>query len=72
MPVVKILSVGAEGTQVLDIKSALKTHGFLNPRAEEEGDFFGPSTARAILAFQEDRGLTPTGVADRSTLELLL
>jgi len=53
------------------MKQALEARGFLNPRAREEGSFFGPSTARAVLAFQEEKGLTPTSVADEATLKML-
>ena len=65
------LSVGSEGARVRRLKEALKRCGYLNPRAEEEGDFFGPSTARAVLAFQEDHGITPTAVADETTAKQL-
>jgi len=66
------LSIGSEGEAVLRMKNALQAQGFLNPRAEREGDYFGPSTARAVLAFQEAVGLIPTAVADEETLRRLL
>ncbi|MBR7165052.1 MAG: peptidoglycan-binding protein, partial [Clostridia bacterium] len=65
------LSVGAEGGDVLKLKEALARHGFLNLRAEEEAGYFGPSTARAVLSFQEEKGLLPTAVADEATLNTL-
>ncbi|MBE6711992.1 MAG: hypothetical protein E7580_00565 [Ruminococcaceae bacterium] len=65
------LTLGSEGETVEKMKQALEARGFLNPRAREEGSFFGPSTARAVLAFQEEKGLTPTSVADEATLKML-
>ena len=65
------LSIGSEGKEVLQMKEKLERAGFLNGRAKEEGDYFGPSTARAILAFQEAKGLLPTAVADEATLKML-
>ncbi len=63
------LSIGSEGKDVARMKEALKRHGFLNPRAEEEEDYFGPSTARSVLAFQDAHGIIPTAVADEDTLK---
>ena len=65
------LSIGSEGKEVLQMKEKLERAGFLNGRAKEEGDYFGPSTARAVLAFQEAKGLLPTAVADEATLKML-
>ncbi len=65
------LSIGAEGENVLRLKDKLSEAGVLNQRAVEEDDYFGPSTARAVLAFQETVGLLPTAVADEETLKKL-
>lgn len=67
----KAVMLGSEGEEVLQLKERLKLAGFLNERAKEEGDYFGPSTARAVLAFQEAKGLLPTAVADEATLKTL-
>lgn len=67
----KAVMLGDEGEEVLQLKEKLKLSGFLNERAKEEGDYFGPSTARAVLAFQEAKGLLPTAVADEATLKTL-
>ena len=67
----KNLSIGSVGEEVLKMKHALKEKGYTNPRADAEDDFFGPSTARALLSFQEDHGLPPTAVADEETLNRL-
>lgn len=62
------LAEGSRGERVRQLQSALVQVGF--PVGEIDGDF-GPNTAAAIRAFQSDRGLPQTGIADPATLQAL-
>ncbi|MFC1708202.1 peptidoglycan-binding protein, partial [Planctomycetota bacterium] len=61
------LSLGASGPQVTELRTALGKQGL----AVGEGDLFDRTLERAVAGFQRLSGLTPTGEADRQTLEAL-
>lgn len=61
-------SPGQRGSHVLALQQALIAGNYL---AGEATGVYTQATARAVAAFQEERGLTATGRADRDTLYLL-
>ena len=62
------LEVGSEGEEVRTLQEILERLGF-----DPEGidGIFGPNTRDALVAFQRDRGLAPSGVVDQETAEAL-
>lgn len=56
------------GPDIVVLQRKLQAAGYLEGRAD---GFFSRDTELALKRFQHDRGLRPTGVADRKTLELL-
>ncbi len=62
------LEKGDNGAAVKKLQKRLIELGYLTGKAD--GDF-GAKTQTALAAFQATRGLTPTGVADEYTQELL-
>ena len=59
---------GAKGEEVKPLQQRLKDLGYLTGAVD--GDF-GGGTERAVSAFQNQHGLTITGIADVATQELL-
>ena len=64
------LAPGDTGEAVRQLQRRLGAAGFL-PDAPITPDIYCPSTQQAVTAFQADRGLTPTGLADDDTLAAL-
>ena len=62
-----ILKQGSEGHDVLVLQQNLKKLGY---PIEEDG-FFGTTTYNAVVAFQRDEDLSPTGTVDRVTWHAL-
>lgn len=60
---------GQSGAPVEELQAALNRRG-ASPALVPDG-LFGPKTESAVRSFQAREGLTPTGRADRSTLERL-
>ena len=54
------LQKGSKGAAVAQMQARLKELGFLNDVADGA---FGGNTERAVMAFQEANGLSPTGIA---------
>lgn len=65
------LSLGSRGEGVKELKKRLVDLGYLVPVAMGDKGFYGPATARAVMNFQEEAGLVPTGIADQKTLGAL-
>lgn len=61
------LRLGDTGPAVRALQTLLREAGF----ASDEDGLFGEKTRRQVLAFQQSRGLPPTGVADSRTRALL-
>ena len=61
---------GDEGPAVEYIQHALIALGYL--QANEDASDFDEVTCQAVMRFQEDNGLSPTGMMDDDTLTLLL
>ncbi|MFK8014206.1 MAG: peptidoglycan-binding protein [Gammaproteobacteria bacterium] len=62
------LSRGSSGVEVTALQSSLSQLGYAPGAADGQ---FGPRTEQALETFQTDLGLTPTGVADATTLAAL-
>lgn len=62
------LRKGSMGPYVLALQQELSSAGYLAREADEE---FGSAAEKALRLFQRDAGLTVTGVADRTTREVL-
>lgn len=58
------LRIGSTGDDVKAVQRALTALGYA---AGADDGIFGPATRRAILAFQDEHGLSGTGVADQVT-----
>ncbi|ANP47559.1 peptidoglycan-binding protein [Candidatus Viadribacter manganicus] len=58
------LRVGSSGDAVVTLQRKLNSLGYT---AGLQDGIFGPTLRRAVLAFQDEHGLTPSGVADQST-----
>lgn len=56
---------GSLGPAVSDLQTRLERLGFV--LREDEPGHFGEATARAVRAFQSQRGLKPDGICDRHT-----
>ena len=61
------LAVGAYGDEVARLQDGLRQHGLELPSAEVQRRFFGPATRLALRRFQDQRGLTVSGVVDALT-----
>jgi peptidoglycan hydrolase-like protein with peptidoglycan-binding domain/tetratricopeptide (TPR) repeat protein len=57
----RVLRRGSKGDQVAELQGKLNGHGVAAPPLVVDGDF-GPATERAVVAFQESRGLATDGV----------
>lgn len=64
-----IVKVGAEGQLVTNIQTALVKHGFLT-EAQIDGDF-GPTTEKAVKAFQTAQHLEADGIVGQNTWDAL-
>lgn len=64
-----VLRSGSEGAKVRALQERLILLGLLPP--EGVTGAYGPQTADAVYAFQAEHGLTPTGIANRSTQLLI-
>jgi len=62
------LSLRMKGKDVQRLQAALGQIGF--SIADREG-YFGKTTRQAVLTFQEQQELEPTGVVDEETAELI-
>ncbi len=62
------LSVGSENDDVFALQEILSDMGYLQVAPN---GYFGPSTLRAVMSFQRDNNLLPTGVVGQSTRDLL-
>lgn len=62
------LSYEKSGTDVVRLQRKLRDSGYFEGRAD---GFFDKETELAVKRFQHDKGLEPTGIADRKTLEAL-
>lgn len=67
-PIRRTLKMQSMGTDVVKLQEKLRTLGYLEGRAD---GFFAGDTEVAVKRFQHDKGLKPTGIADRKTLDLL-
>lgn len=65
VPFYRDLLVGLSGPDVAQLQNGLDSLGYYN--GEIDGDF-GPLTAAAVRAWQEDSGLEPTGNVEWSTI----
>lgn len=64
------LSRGSTGEDVKEMQGLLAALGYNLGNNGIDGDF-GPKTQAAVTAFQNDRGLNPTGVFDAATFKAL-
>lgn len=64
----RTLSSQSMGTDVVQLQIKLRSLGYLEGRAD---GFFNKDTEEAVKRLQKDKGLKPTGVVDRKTLDLL-
>ena len=62
------LSKGATGDDVISLQSALREHGYTITDPDGE---YGSSTKNAVFMFQDDHGITPSGVVDDETYRAL-
>lgn len=67
-PMRSVLKLQSMGPDVVQLQVRLRTLGYLEGRAD---GFFNSDTDVAVKRFQHDKGLKPTGVVDRKTLDLL-
>lgn len=63
------LNVGDSGSGVTELQENLRQLGYFN--ANPTGNF-GPTTRDAVARFQQNYGLTPSGVADSQTLTVII
>lgn len=68
MKVQRTLKYQIVGSDVAILQYKLKEMGYLNSRAD---GVFGTVTEEAVKAFQQDKGLTVTGVVDKQMLQFL-
>ena len=61
------LAVGAYGDAVVRLQSFLIEQGYPISLSESKRRFFGPSTRQAVLRFQRENGLPPSGMIDAET-----
>jgi glyoxylase I family protein len=61
------LSVGDSGSHVAHLHEKLRASGLTVPGDEIRRTFFGPATRDAVLKYQAEHGLTPTGIIDQPT-----
>ena len=66
----KILQKGSQDAEVLLLQQKLKDLGYF-PANVAIVKNFGPTTEKAVKAFQQAKGLSPTGIVDAQTRNLL-
>ena len=59
-----VLRIGDSGEPVKRLQTALKAQGYYKDTVSGN---YGKNTHNAILQYQIDHGLRPTGIADRAT-----
>jgi hypothetical protein len=64
----RTLKVQSMGSDVVQLQVRLRKLGYLEGRAD---GFFNRDTDEAVKRFQHDKGITPNGIVDRRTLDLL-
>ncbi len=67
-PIRRTLKADLMGPDVVRLQVKLRELGYLEGRAD---GFFNKDTDVAVKRFQHDKGLKPTGIVDKKTLELL-
>src|SRR5262245_305534 len=85
--VTRVLSSGDQGADVRAVYGYLRSFGYFpnselavrHPqwtpvvdRVPEDPGFFGPELTRAVRAFQDVAGISPSGVVDDATLDAML
>lgn len=68
--VARVLKVGADGTLVESLQRTLNKQLKPSPELSADGDF-GPNTERAVIAFQKQAGVEPTGEVGPDTWRAL-
>ncbi len=66
------LSLNQQGKDVVLLHSRLINIGYTIATSEILNEFFGESTYRAVVLFQQQEGLPPTGVVDTATAQALV
>lgn len=61
----KTLEIGMTGKEIKELQNALVSTGYLARTVDSE---YGSTTEKAVLLFQEDKGLPVTGKVDEKTL----
>src|ERR1700741_389017 len=61
------LAAGMYGPEVREVQQQLQLQGYDVSSSEIERSFFGPATRAALLRWQQQHGLPPTGVLDKAT-----
>jgi peptidoglycan hydrolase-like protein with peptidoglycan-binding domain len=64
----RVLKYGDTGADVVQLQRKLRNIGYLEGRAD---GFFNRDTEEAVKRFQYNKGLKPTGLADRKTIDIL-
>lgn len=64
----RVLEIGSQGTDVMEIQSLLKKIGY-NPGPID--GYYGPKTRDAVISFQKDNNLTPDGIIGPQTYKLI-
>ncbi|MCT4563601.1 MAG: M14 family metallopeptidase [Maledivibacter sp.] len=64
----RVLDIGSQGTDVMEIQSLLKKIGY-NPGPID--GYYGPQTRDAVISFQKDNNLTPDGIIGPQTYKLI-
>ena len=67
-PSLKPLATGSRGDRVKQLQADLEALGFATGGVD---GIFGQGTRRAVVAFQQERGLPATGIADAATLDAI-
>lgn len=67
-PIQRVLRYEMSGADVVLLQRKLQELGYLEGRAD---GFFNRDTEQALKRFQYDKGLKPSGIADRETIDRL-
>lgn len=65
-----LLKVGSAGSDVSTLQQDLRALGYF-PSDEGITNYFGPTTRKALLAFEQDRGLKRSDAVDASLMRLI-